>query len=110
MDNVGTCLDAVGLTPLQTPSLAEQGLRQRFEAFTRMQPSPEVLDLFALGVAVRSKHSSIIDYQELVKLAELLGESRCAEPLRANLATKRDNVARLEQCAAELRDRVFAKV
>ena len=110
LDNVGTCLEAVGLTPLQSTSPAEQGLRQRFEAFTWMQPSPEVLDLFALGVAVRSKHFSIIDYQELVNLAELLGEPRWAEPLRANLTTKRDSIARLEQCAAELRDRVFAKV
>ncbi|HEX6967789.1 MAG TPA: DUF892 family protein [Micromonosporaceae bacterium] len=109
-DNLAECVESVGRSPLQSTAPSEQGLRERFENFTQMQPSPEVLDMWALGVAIRSKHLAILNYQELAELAELLGESTCLERLRSNLQTKEANLARLEEQRAAARNRIFAVV
>lgn len=108
--SIGMCLDAIGLKPLQTPSPTVEGLRKRFDVFVSTQPTPEVLDLFAHGIVVRSKHFGIANYEELCDLAQLLQETRCEEPLRANLNTERENLAKVERICPELRARLMARV
>lgn len=100
--NIDACLKALGASPLEENAPVIEGLRQRFFSFSGTEPSPEALDLFALGTALRHTYLVIASYREVVLLAELAGEGACQERLRQNLHHKEQYATRLEQRSREL--------
>ncbi|HEX5598453.1 MAG TPA: DUF892 family protein [Micromonosporaceae bacterium] len=110
VNNIKSCMDIVDGSPLETPAPAVGGLRERFELFARMQPAPEILDLFALDVALRLKYLGIVAYQEVIDLGNLLGEDACQQFLQDNLKRKQQNAARLEKLRDKMHRQLFATV
>ncbi|HEX5540772.1 MAG TPA: DUF892 family protein [Micromonospora sp.] len=110
MANINKALQIVGGSPLQTPSLAIDGLRERFGEFVKMQPAPEILDLIALGVADRLGYLGAVGYEELVVLTEVIGKEECKPYLSANVEKKQGHIARLKRCRDEMAGQLLAAV
>lgn len=108
--NVEACMEHVGRMPVHTQAPAIGGLRERFQLLIRSQPSPEAVDLFALGTARRVKRAGITNLEELMDLSDLLNEQECKRWLGENLKEKRATVALLEQHSHDLRRRFFEAV
>lgn len=100
--NIDTCLAELGGAPLETISDIVDGIRVGFEQVTHLQPSPEVLDLFALTTALKFVHVSIGSYISLIHWADLTGQTDCRRCLQSNLAQKEASSNELAQVGYEL--------
>lgn len=106
--NLNSCLEALALTPIETPSQAIEGVLGRFEVFVQLQPSPEILDQFAIDTAIRYSYLCIASYGTLLDWAILMDESRCVKCLHENLIRKQETAGKLEQFSHELGTRILA--
>jgi ferritin-like metal-binding protein YciE len=107
LENIDFCLQALDASPLETRSAAVEGMRGGFEEFLRLQPSPEVQDLFAIDTAMRFVQLAIGSYKSLVNWAVLMGESRCTQSLLANLVEKEESAGKLERIGHEMGERLL---
>jgi ferritin-like metal-binding protein YciE len=110
LKNIESCLKELGSSPLESPSATVEGMRSGFEEFTKLRPSPEVLDLFALDTAMRFMHFGIASYKGLVDWAVLMGKSECTQSLQANVVQKEESAGKLERIGHEMRERILATV
>ncbi|HEX5594492.1 MAG TPA: DUF892 family protein [Micromonosporaceae bacterium] len=105
--NIDACLRELGGAPLATTSDIVEGIRIGFEQVANLQPSPEVVDLFALITAMKFMHFSIGTYVVLVSWAELTGQPKCRQSLQSNLTCKGEGAGRLERVGPELRQKLL---
>lgn len=110
LSDIGSCLRAFGASPVETPSETVDGILRRFEGFIRLQPSPEMLDQFAVDTAIRFNHAAIAGYKTLLDWAILMGETECVRHLHTNLLRKQENASTLEWFSHELGVRLLAPV
>lgn len=96
-DNLNACLRGLHASTIHASSAAIDGIRADFEEFTRLQPVPEILDLFALDTANRFTHIAIAAYENLTNTARTLNHQQCREKLDANLTEKRRSATLLDQ-------------
>lgn len=106
LGNITACVQALGGSPPGIASETVAGMRSRFELFTRLRPSPEVRDLFALSTATVFANFGIGSYRVLIGWATLAGEEECAQRLRTNLALLERYAGTLAQLGHELGARV----
>lgn len=109
-ENILLCMRALGAAPLETPSTTIEGIRKRLEQFIALRPAPDVLDLFALGTAIRFMHFAITSYQSLVDWTSVMGETECVRYLQTNLAQKEQGVEALERISHQLSREVLTPV
>ena len=76
-------------------------MRTEFQAFRRLDPSQEVMEMYSLGTARKLAHFGLGDYKGLVDKAMLLGQTQCAQLLQTNLVMKEEGVGRLERTGHE---------
>ncbi|MBX6722603.1 MAG: DUF892 family protein [Dactylosporangium sp.] len=108
--NVNTCFEALGATALDTPSDLINGLSARFDEFTHLRPSTELVEMFGLMTVRQFLGIGITDARGLIDWALLLGETRCAQCLRTSLAEKEETLRELERIGTELSQRIIASV
>ena len=92
----------LGEQPQQVTVHAATGLKQDHDAFTSMQPSPEVLTLFDLGAAAKVEHMEVACYTSLLTKAQQLGQTEAAGVLQRILKQEQDAVEELEAAAKHL--------
>jgi len=110
LSNVGNCLRALGGAPLETPSETVNGISSRFEAFTRLQPTCELLELFALSTVRLFLGFGITTAKSILSLARLMGETQCADHVQETLAQKEETLRNLERVGEELSQRIVKSV
>ncbi|MGW0436650.1 YciE/YciF ferroxidase family protein [Micromonospora sp. NPDC003197] len=101
-ENIVACLRVLGAAPLETPSSTVEGIRQRLEQFLGLRPAPEVVDLFAVGTAIRFMYFAISSYQSMIDWTSVMGETECVRNLQTNLAQKEQGVQTLERFSHQL--------
>jgi len=106
--NIRSCLQALGVSPLETPSEIVGGIRRRFEAFVQLAPTPEMLDQFAIDTAIRYMRTCIAGYITLLDWAILMAETECVQYLHANLIEEQESTSRLERFSHEMGTRLLA--
>ena len=106
--NIDACLEALGRSPLEQAAPTVEAQRERFFSFARLQPSADVLDLYALGTAHRLAHAVIAGYRDMIDLTVLAGEARCRDRLQENLTHKEEYTARLEHLRHEIGQKLLA--
>ena len=108
--HIGECFDALGTTPLETPSETVNGMSARFETFARLEPTCELFELFGLSTVRVFLSFGITIAKGLLIWAELLGETRCAGCIRESLMRKEQTLSNLERVGRELSERIIAPV
>lgn len=108
--NLEQCFRAIGATPQRVPCAAIEALRQEFREFAGMNPSPQVLTMFALGGALKVEHYEIAAYRGLVGKAMLMGETTCIQLLETNLLQEEETAGKLERFTHEKGRRMLATV
>lgn len=97
LSNLETCLEALGASPLETPSHVVDGMRAGYETFVQMRPSCEVLDLYALLTAMRFMYFAIGNYKGIIYCTRLINQADCSQSLERNLAQKQASAEALEK-------------
>lgn len=93
--------------PSREPCHGINGLLKEFKSFvTDEKPSPEVLDVFAIGASLKVEHYEIASYKSLIQLAQQAGLSDAVSLLKQNLSEEQETAAKLEILAERLGARV----
>ncbi|HEX6969577.1 MAG TPA: DUF892 family protein [Micromonosporaceae bacterium] len=95
--NILDCLASIGRSPLETTAHVVEAVRNSFQEFCRMDPSPEVVDLMVTKVSSWYTEHAIVRYRGLLDSATFLGDQECARLLLANLVSKEAFLAKLRQ-------------
>ncbi len=86
------------------------GLIEEFTKFSNEEnPSPEVLNVFATGAALKTEHYEICAYEGLIKLAKGLGLDDAVALLQENLQEEQATAQELEQLSVVLGDQLNLK-
>ncbi|MFG3602638.1 DUF892 family protein [Micromonospora chersina] len=106
--NINSCAEAIGTSLLATRSSAVEGIYGRFEGFVRLDPSPNMLDQFAVDTMIRFLHITVAAHKTLVDWAIIMGENQCVQCLHTNLVEKQESLAKLERYGHELGTKLLA--
>jgi ferritin-like metal-binding protein YciE len=98
----------LGTGPREVPCVVVDGLRTEFQAFAGMRPSPEVLEMYTLGSAMKLAHFGVAGYKGPVDKSMLMGQTQCAQLLQTNLVMKEESAGRLERTGHEMSQRMLA--
>lgn len=98
---------AIGREPRREKCDGINGLIEEFSSFVKdKNPTPEVLDFFAIGAATKVEHYEINAYKSLISLAGALGID--AGPLEENLAEEVETANTLEGMSKAFAGRLSA--
>jgi ferritin-like metal-binding protein YciE len=106
--NLEGCFKALGTQPRDVPCLAVDGMRAEFQQFMSQNPSPETMQMYAVGSMIKSGHFGIGTYKGLIDKAMLMGDTRCGQLLQSNLVIDEESTGRLERIGHEMSMRVMA--
>lgn len=103
--NLDSCFQARQSRLIDISSTTAEGLRNGFQVFIALKPSPEAVELFAVDTAMRLAHFAIASYKRLVDRALLMGDSQCAQMLQSNLTQKEESAGKLDRLGHEMGQR-----
>ncbi len=90
----------IGQQPASGRCEGIDGIVAEHDSFVeRHRPTAEMHALFDVGAGQRAEHYEIAAYEELVRMANVLGLDRVAQLLEANLADERQQLERLTDIA-----------
>jgi ferritin-like metal-binding protein YciE len=102
--------DVFGLVdkkPSREPCHGINGLLKEFKSFVADEkPSPELLDVFAIGASLKVEHYEIASYKSLIQLAKQAGLGEAVLLLERNLSEELATADKLEVLAERLGARV----
>jgi ferritin-like metal-binding protein YciE len=97
----------VGQKPSRETCHGINGLLEEYKSFVKEEdPSPELLDVFATGAALKVEHYEIAAYSSLIKLAHQAGLNDAVSLLQENLSEEQETAKKLETLSKELGARV----
>jgi ferritin-like metal-binding protein YciE len=108
--NLEQCFQQLGAQPQQVTCAAIDGMRTDYQQVMSMQPSPEILNMFAIGAAMKVEKYESASYKGLVDKAMLMGENQCAQLLQTNLLQEEETAGKLERLSHDMSQRVMTSV
>jgi ferritin-like metal-binding protein YciE len=85
------------------------GLREEHDSFkSEEKPTKEILRAFDLGSGLRVEHYEIAAYRSAIAVANVLGQTECAEILRESLREEEDMANFLEKMAPRALKKLLA--
>jgi ferritin-like metal-binding protein YciE len=80
-----------------------EGIAEEHDRFMKEhQPSPEVCDMFLTGAAARVEHYEMAAYNDLIAMAEGLGETKAVGLLKENLMQEKHAAETVESIGKRL--------
>lgn len=89
------CVRKVGGQPTSVENYVIEGMMKEVGEFRRTNPPVEALDLYRLGMLLRLGFLKVADYRILVREANALGVSDCAQMLESDLREIESNADRI---------------
>jgi ferritin-like metal-binding protein YciE len=101
-ERVQQVLQQLGEQPHPIQCHTVQGLQQELDEVMASQPSPQVLEGFVVGGAMKTEHLEIASYTGLVEKARAMGQTEVAQLLEQNLQEERQMLQQVEEIATRL--------
>lgn len=93
--------------PSREPCHGINGLLKEFKTFVADEkPTPELLDVFAIGASLKVEHYEIASYRSMIQLAKQAGLADAVPLLELNLSEEQETADKLEVLAEKLGARV----
>lgn len=101
IERIEQVVRSMGRDVQKVPPHAFEGLVCAKEAIMDMGPIPEVVEVVNLDAAMKTEHLEIACYEGMLEMAEKLGMSDVAQPLRENLQEEQAMLRQLTQFAQQ---------
>jgi ferritin-like metal-binding protein YciE len=89
--------------PKRQPCKGMSGLIEEFQHFVKEEkPEPALLDVYAVGAAIKVEHYEISSYQSMIEMAKTLGLEEEAAILEENLKEEQAALQKLQTMGQEL--------
>jgi len=91
------CFEILGEQPEETECHGIRGIIQEKKSFMEEEPSPDLIDVFNVGGAIKTEQYEIAEYESLIDLAEELGENKVAKLLGQTLKEEEATLKKMQQ-------------
>ena len=91
------CFEILGEQPEATECHGIRGIIQEKKSFMEEEPSPDLIDVFNVGGAIKTEQYEIAEYESLIDLAEELGENKVAKLLGQTLKEEEATLKKMQQ-------------
>src|SRR6266404_393344 len=95
------CFELLGEQPEETECHGIRGIIQEKKSFMEEEPSPDLIDVFNVGGAIKTEQYEIAEYESLIDLAEELGENKVAKLLGQTLREENATVRKESKTGAD---------
>lgn len=86
VERLEQCFEEIGEEPEETECKGIKGLIEEHDSFVEEEdPSEDLIDIFNVGAATKVERYEISEYEELVRLATLMGHKKSVKLLNQNL-------------------------
>ena len=80
------------------------GLLEELETFkSEEEPSPDILDVFAVGAAAKVESYEICAYESLIQLARDMGHNKAVKLLQQNLKEEQQTLKKMEAFSKKIK-------
>lgn len=90
------CFEILGEQPEEAECFGIRGIIQEKKAFMQQDPSPDLVDVFNVGGAIKTELYEIAEYGSLIDLAEELGENKVAKLLGQTLKEEQSTLKKMQ--------------
>lgn len=90
------CFKLLGESPEDTECAGIKGLIEEKESFMEEKPSPDILDVFHVGAAIKTESYEINEYESLTSMAREMQHTEVAQLLKQNLAEEKAALKKME--------------
>lgn len=91
------CFELLGEQPEETECHGIRGIIQEKKSFMEEDPSPDLVDVFNVGGAIKTELYEVAEYESLIDLAEELGENKIAKLLGQTLKEEEATLKKMQQ-------------
>ena len=86
VERLEQCFEEIGEEPEETECKGIKGLIEEHDEFVEEEdPSEDLIDIFNIGAATKVERYEISEYEELIRLATLMGHKKSVKLLNQNL-------------------------
>jgi ferritin-like metal-binding protein YciE len=95
--------EILGEEPEKTECKGIKGLKEEHDSFAEEDPSPDILDIFNVGAAIKTERYEISAYESLVRLGEEMGHDRVVRLLNQNLREEEQTLKKMDGFSRKLK-------
>jgi ferritin-like metal-binding protein YciE len=88
--------EILGEQPEATECHGIRGIIQEKKSFMEEDPSPDLIDVFSVGGAIKTESYEVAEYESLIDLAEELGEKKIAKLLGQTLKEEQATLKKMQ--------------
>jgi len=96
VERLQQCFELLGEEPEETECHGIRGIIQEKKSFMEEDPSPDLIDVFNLGGAIKTELYEVAEYESLIDLAEELGENKVAKLLNQTLKEEQSTLKKMQ--------------
>ena len=86
VERLEQCFEEIGEEPEETECKGIKGLIEEHDSFVEEEdPSEDLIDIFNVGAATKVERYEISEYEELIRLATMMGHKKSVKLLNQNL-------------------------
>jgi ferritin-like metal-binding protein YciE len=90
------CLELLGEEPENTECHGIRGLVAEKKAFSEEEPTPDLLDVFNVGAAIKAESYEICEYESLIDMAKEMKHKKIAQLLNRTLKEEKQTLKKME--------------
>jgi ferritin-like metal-binding protein YciE len=103
IERLEQCFDLLDEEAEETECAGIKGLVEEHETMIGEDPSPDILDVFNVAAAIKVERYEISSYESLIRLAELLKQTKIVRLLKQNLKEEEQTLRKMTAFAAKLK-------
>ena len=97
VERLQQCFELLGEQPEETECYGIRGIIREKKSFMEEEPSPDLIDVFNVGGAIKTELYEIAEYESLIDLAEELGENKIAKLLGQTLKEEEATLKKMQE-------------
>ena len=96
VERLEQCFELLGESPGSSDCAGIKGLIEEKKAFMKEDPSPDILDVFHVGAAIKTESYEVCEYQSLISKAREMKHTKVAQLLSQNLKEERAALKKMQ--------------
>jgi ferritin-like metal-binding protein YciE len=96
VERLEQCFQLLGEESEETECFGIRGLVAEKKAFAEEDPSPDLIDVFNVGAAIKAESYEICEYESLIDMAREMKHTKVTQLLRQNLKEEKATLKKME--------------
>jgi ferritin-like metal-binding protein YciE len=103
IERLERCFELIDEEPEETECDGIKGLQEEHESMVDEDPSPDILDVFNVAAAIKVERYEISSYESLIRLGELLEQTKVVRLLSQNLKEEEQTLKKMTTLAGKIK-------